>query len=131
MSIKWEGLDELEKGLNSVANGFDKGIKQGLMEPAASIGEQMMKRHAPIDTGDLKASTSTTRITRSTIVWRSKVPYAGYQDFGTARQPGTPYFRSSIISLVRLMRRRSPARLRSSLGKTLRSGNPWDPKGLI
>lgn len=130
-TIEWEGLDELEAGLASVARGAETVIESGLMFPAATIGERMMKRNAPVDTGQLQARTQTTQVSATDIEWRSDVPYAGYQDFGTARQPGKPFFRSSIVSVAHLIIRRAPTRIERSISRVLSSGGIWNPRRLI
>lgn len=131
ISFKWEGMDELTAGLDSIATNTKTVLEAALMGPAATVGERRMKEAAPKDTGQLAARTQTTIVSDTDIEWRSDVPYAGYQDFGTARQPGTPYFRSSIVAVKRLIERRAPVRLEASMSRVLTSGGRWNPRRLI
>ncbi len=131
MSFEWEGIDELDQALASIASGAETVLESGLLSEAGTLGERMMKAAAPVDTGQLQNRTQVTRVAPADVEWRSDVPYAGYQDFGTARQPGRPYFRSSIVAVGRLITRRSPTLLQRSLARVLRSGGVWNPRKLI
>ncbi len=66
-----------------------------LIERYAGLVEAAAKRFAPVDTGALRDNIRTELHGMSAEII-SDVPYAVYQEYGTARQPGTPFMRPAM-----------------------------------
>lgn len=89
-------------------------MHQLLHSPAGPVGKELerralkvegaAKRHAPVDTGRLRASI-THRLEVDALglmaVVGTNVAYAIYQEFGTRSQHGTPYLRPALFEGTR------------------------------
>ena len=85
-----------------------------LVREAAGIAETTAKEHVAVDTGNLRGSIRTTVRNDSAEVW-TDVEYAEEQEYGTAKQSGTPYMRPGAAAAQRFLREQGLRRAAAEL----------------
>ncbi|MFU2205248.1 HK97-gp10 family putative phage morphogenesis protein [Streptococcus pluranimalium] len=94
MSVKWQGMEKLTA---TISNAHPKAVEQSVkvVKNMGEKGKSISKQLAPVDTSFLKKSiTSSYQGMEAHIT--SGAGYAGYQEYGTRFQPGTPHIRPMI-----------------------------------
>lgn len=99
ITIKVEGLDELQKALKKFPKEWNKMARQSL-GPGMALLETGAKKEAPVDTGALKASIGSEIVKGpgSVIIGKvgSTLEYAPYQEYGTSKMKAQPYLRPTL-----------------------------------
>lgn len=58
-----------------------------------------MDSYVPVDTGKLK-SKNDYETKKDTVILKNDCEYAGFQEFGTSRQQGTPFIRPAVFNHI-------------------------------
>lgn len=99
ITLKVEGLEELQKALQKFPKEWQKIARQSL-GPGMALLETEAKQLAPVDTSRLMTSIGSeiVRGPGSEIIGKvgSNVEYASFQEYGTRFQPGKPYLRPAL-----------------------------------
>lgn len=99
ITLKVEGLEELQKALQKFPKEWQKIARQSL-GPGMALLESGAKKEAPVDTSRLMTSIGSeiVRGPGSEIIGKvgSNVEYASFQEYGTRYQPGKPYLRPTL-----------------------------------
>lgn len=109
MKIKYAGLAQLQAAFTNYK--MAEGRAKSAVSKAGAKMQASAQRHAPVDTGHLKRSI-TLDAGGLTATVTSEASYAGFQEFGTRFQPGTPHirpaaeeaasdFKSEIIKVIK------------------------------
>lgn len=93
MRIRYAGLRELQAAFAEYKRAEAR-AERAVMKAGAQVQASAM-RHAPVDTGHLKRSI-TLDAGGLTATVTSGADYAGFQEFGTRFQPGTPHIRPAV-----------------------------------
>lgn len=97
MKVTILGVDRLAAKLRKISNDASKEVADRLLEAAFEI-ESRAKDLAPVDTGRLRASITTTRIEGGAKVY-TDVVYGPFVEFGTSRTPAQPYMQPAIAAV--------------------------------
>jgi HK97 gp10 family phage protein len=93
-SLSVKGVDQLVGKLKRNANLNDV---KNIVKMNGSEMQRKAKRFAPVDTGNLERNIQlyieNNGFTAKTV---SEAEYAGYQEYGTRYQPGTPHIRPAF-----------------------------------
>lgn len=94
VKIKWHGIEKLT---TTISNAHPNAVKQSLevLKNNGERGKAVAKKKAPVDTSFLKNHITTTYQGMEAHI-HAEPGYAGYQEFGTRYQPGTPFMRPMI-----------------------------------
>ncbi|WP_438467807.1 HK97-gp10 family putative phage morphogenesis protein [Streptococcus pluranimalium] len=94
VDIEWRGLERLTA---TISNAHPKAVTQSLqvVKNMGEKGKSVSKRLAPVDTSFLKKSITTSYQGMEAHI-KSGASYAGYQEYGTRYQPGTPHIRPML-----------------------------------
>ncbi|SEO71423.1 phage protein, HK97 gp10 family [Halorientalis persicus] len=84
-----EDLDDLADALEAAADEVDEAVDAGVQKTAFQM-EGTAKRHAPVDTGALRASIQARRLNVGRWAVGSSMEYAADVEYGTAPHPITP-----------------------------------------
>lgn len=94
-SLEFKGIADLSKGLKRRANLNDV---KNVVKLNGSEMHRATQRRAPVDTGNLKRFVGIFFENGGfTVKVVSQAEYAGYQEYGTRFQPGTPHIRPSYF----------------------------------
>lgn len=94
-SIDWHGLEKLEVDFS---NASQKAMKQGssVIKNNTEKLKTSAKAKAPVDTGFLQKSITSEYPSELEGKVADEASYAGYQEYGTRFQPGTPHIRPAL-----------------------------------
>lgn len=94
VNIKWHGIEKLTM---TISNAHPNAVKQSLevLKNNGERGKAVAERKAPVDTSFLK-NHITTKYPGMEAHIHAEAGYAGYQEYGTRFQPGTPFMRPMI-----------------------------------
>ena len=68
-------------------------------QEVAKIILKYMDKYVPVDTGNLKAH-NYTKFSRNGVEVGNNCEYAGFQEYGTSKQDGTPFVRPAVYNHI-------------------------------
>lgn len=94
VKVKWHGIEKLTM---TISNAHPNAVKQSLevLKNNGERGKAVAKKKAPVDTSFLKNHITTTYQGMEAHI-HAEAGYAGYQEYGTRFQLGTPFMRPMI-----------------------------------
>lgn len=92
--IEWHGLEQMELALGKAAERHKDEIEASLKNHTERLKKEAIAK-APEDTGFLKEQITTSYGNMEGTV-TDGASYAGYQEYGTRFQPGTPHMRPAF-----------------------------------
>lgn len=95
MAVVVKGLAELEAKLKKLTPTVEAAAKRGVYKAALKV-EGDAKMIAPVDTGNLRRSITTSQGNDISAAVSTTVEYAPYVEFGTSRMQAQPYLRPSL-----------------------------------
>ena len=99
VKVEMLGINTFVTGLGALSKAIETAVKNEVQKAGSDlqISEQ---RLAPVDTGNLKRSTSL-EITDNgmTAIVEPTADYASYQEYGTRYQPGKAFVRPSVQAI--------------------------------
>ncbi len=99
IAVQWTGKGELESVLKKALFESEKAVSASLKNHA-ELMKVSAKAHAPVDTGALKENITASYQGKLSAEIRSGVGYAGFQEFGTRYQGGTPHIRPAFNEII-------------------------------
>lgn len=90
MSIKFKLTNNINKVIKQLQNN-----EIDTLEAIGSFCKGKMDIYVAVDTGELK-SNNTYKVVNKMLSLENKTPYAGFQEYGTSRQAGTPFMRPAV-----------------------------------
>ena len=96
VSITITGVVEAVDSLTKIRTKLPDACEEGLTKIANDIIIKEAKRIVPVDTGRLRDSIKVDSTSPTEVKGGTDVFYAGFVEFGTARQRSQPYFRPAI-----------------------------------
>lgn len=115
-AIDWDGIEQLVNFLELKAGATDADVKMAVKNNTTELYREAFKR-APVDTFWLRDNIETwIENSGFTGMVQSMALYAGYQEYGTRFQEGTPHIRPAFM-ISRLQFCRDIVRIAESKGK--------------
>lgn len=88
MSVKI--VNRMPEFISSLKSGVNRSLNE-----TGILVKRNMDNEVPVDTGNLKAHNSY-KVSTNSIIFENNCEYAGYQEFGTRKQKGKPFFRKAV-----------------------------------
>lgn len=102
VDIQWNGLDELGAVMQRALQQSETQVGQVIYNNTEQMGKKA-RDFAPTDTYFLQNSIESRRISQLTGEVESGAGYAGFQEWGTRYQPGTPHVRPAFDAQVPIL----------------------------